>query len=56
MSSVEAASRSTGVLATHVYTPWSLWLTLMIWRTPSSTTYLWTERMEDAILIDKAGE
>lgn len=44
MSRAEAVSLSTGVLATHVYTPWSLWLTLTIWRTPSSMKYLLPER------------
>lgn len=33
----DAISWSTGLRTTHEYLPWSEWLTLTIWRVPSST-------------------
>lgn len=53
MSRAEATSWSAGVFATHVYTPWSLWLTFMMWKTPFSTKYLSVETWRRGIDLPK---
>lgn len=57
MRNADAVAPSTGVLATHLYTPWSPWLTLKIWRLPSSAKYLLTTLInKEALKWHSCGE